>query len=147
VSVRGLELRAPVEGRAREVLTEEALEFVAGLHAASTRAAAALSRARRAAGAHRGGELPDFLPDDPESARATGGSRRPGDLQDRRCEITGPVERKMMINALNSGARCFMADFEDANSPTWANCVDGQSNLATRSSGRSSSRRRTRRTA
>jgi malate synthase len=53
----------------------------------------------------------------------------PRDLQDRRCEITGPVERKMMINALNSGARVFMADFEDANSPTWENVVRGQTNV------------------
>ena len=53
----------------------------------------------------------------------------PRDLQDRRCEITGPVERKMMINALNSGARVFMADFEDANSPTWENVVEGQANV------------------
>jgi malate synthase len=53
----------------------------------------------------------------------------PRDLEDRRCEITGPVERKMMINALNSGARVFMADFEDANSPTWENVVQGQANV------------------
>jgi malate synthase len=53
----------------------------------------------------------------------------PADLRDRRCEITGPVDRKMMINALNSGARVFMADFEDACSPTWANVVEGQANL------------------
>src|SRR5439155_10149287 len=53
----------------------------------------------------------------------------PSDLDDRRVEITGPVERKMMINALNSGARVFMADFEDALSPTWSNVVDGQANL------------------
>jgi malate synthase len=53
----------------------------------------------------------------------------PADLQDRRVEITGPVDRKMVINALNSGARVFMADFEDANSPTWQNCVEGQANL------------------
>src|ERR671927_227961 len=53
----------------------------------------------------------------------------PPDLQDRRVEITGPVERKMMINALNSGARVFMADFEDANSPTWGNVVAGQRNV------------------
>jgi malate synthase len=53
----------------------------------------------------------------------------PPDLQDRRCEITGPVDRKMMINALNSGARVFMADFEDANSPTWDNVVQGQANV------------------
>jgi malate synthase len=76
------------------------------------------------------GDLPDFLP---ETAEVRDGDWRvspaPDDLQDRRVEITGPVERKMMINALNSGARCFMADFEDANSPTWANCVEGQLNL------------------
>ena len=77
------------------------------------------------------GELPDFLPetapvrDDPDWRVA----EAPADLQDRRVEITGPVERKMMINALNSGANVFMADFEDANSPTWENCVQGQANL------------------
>ena len=54
----------------------------------------------------------------------------PSDLQDRRCEITGPVDRKMMINAFNSGARVFMADFEDANSPTWTNVVEGQRNVS-----------------
>ena len=53
----------------------------------------------------------------------------PADLLDRRVEITGPVERKMMINALNSGARVFMADFEDANSPTWTNVIEGQRNV------------------
>src|SRR5437667_4536681 len=53
----------------------------------------------------------------------------PKDLDDRRVEITGPAERKMMINALNSGASVFMADFEDASSPTWQNCVEGQANL------------------
>src|SRR5205814_4701894 len=53
----------------------------------------------------------------------------PADLQDRRVEITGPVERKMIINALNSGANVFMADFEDSNSPTWRNVIDGQLNL------------------
>ncbi len=53
----------------------------------------------------------------------------PADLADRRCEITGPVDRKMMINALNSGARVFMADFEDSCSPTWRNLVEGQINL------------------
>src|SRR5581483_11939450 len=53
----------------------------------------------------------------------------PADLQDRRVEITGPVDRKMIVNALNSGAKVFMADFEDANSPTWANVIEGQRNL------------------
>src|SRR4029077_135230 len=76
------------------------------------------------------GALPGFLPETRAIRegewRCTGA---PADLRDRRCEITGPVERKMVINALNSGARCFMADFEDSNSPTWANMTDGQRNL------------------
>ena len=76
------------------------------------------------------GELPDFLPD---TASVREGDWRiapfPGEIADRRVEITGPVDRKMVINALNSGARVFMADFEDANSPTWENCVQGQRNL------------------
>ncbi|MFC4636831.1 malate synthase A [Deinococcus hohokamensis] len=76
------------------------------------------------------GELPDFLP---ETAEIRAGSWTvsplPADLQDRRVEITGPVDRKMVINALNSGARMFMADFEDASSPTWGNCLSGQVNL------------------
>ena len=54
----------------------------------------------------------------------------PEELLDRRVEITGPTERKMVINALNSGANVFMADFEDANSPTWSNCIEGQINLS-----------------
>src|SRR5213594_1873403 len=76
------------------------------------------------------GRLPDFLPETKEIRDRdwTVAPIRP-DLTDRRVEITGPVERKMMINALNSGANVFMADFEDANSPTWENCVLGQANL------------------
>ncbi|HTN40763.1 MAG TPA: malate synthase A, partial [Asticcacaulis sp.] len=72
----------------------------------------------------------------PETAHIRAGDWRvapiPADLQDRRVEITGPVDRKMIINALNSGAKVFMADFEDANSPTFANCIDGQVNLKDR---------------
>jgi malate synthase len=79
----------------------------------------------------REGELPDFL-DETRSIRA--GAWRvppaPPDLADRRVEITGPTDRKMVINALNSGARVFMTDFEDANSPTWENMIDGQRNLS-----------------
>ena len=107
------------------------------------RAGASCSRARRAPAAARAGELPDFLPRRRPSAQATGASRRPGrDLRDRRVEITGPVDRKMMINALNSGAQVFMADFEDAHSPTWENVVEGQRNLTRRAStARSRSRR------
>src|SRR5581483_2189020 len=76
------------------------------------------------------GENPRFLP---ETKAVRDGDWRvapaPPGLQDRRCEITGPVERKMMINALNSGALVFMADFEDANSPTWENVVQGHANV------------------
>src|SRR2546422_6163378 len=74
--------------------------------------------------------LPDFLPATaPVRAGRWQVAAAPADLQDRRVEITGPVERKMMINALNSGAKVFMADFEDALSPTWVNAVEGQANL------------------
>src|SRR5499427_5085278 len=76
------------------------------------------------------GALPGFLPETADIREAEWTvAKIPNDLMDRRVEITGPVDRKMMINALNSGASVFMADFEDANSPTWSNCVDGQGNL------------------
>src|SRR5262245_29264252 len=76
------------------------------------------------------GERPDFLADTADVRRREWTvAPIPSDLQDRRVEITGPVDRKMIINALNSGASVFMADFEDANSPTWDNVVGGQSNL------------------
>jgi malate synthase len=76
------------------------------------------------------GDSPRFLPETREIREGDWQvASAPADLQDRRCEITGPVDRKMMINALNSGARCFMADFEDANSPTWPNVVQGHLNV------------------
>ena len=127
--MQGVEILADRDDR---VLTDEALAFVAGLHRdfdpERTRLLAVRGErmARLAAG-----ELPDFLPET-ASVRDDGTWRvaeAPADLQDRRVEITGPVDRKMVINALNSGARVFMADFEDANSPTWPNCVEGQGNL------------------
>jgi malate synthase len=76
------------------------------------------------------GELPDFLAETADVRAATWRiAPFPEEIADRRVEITGPVDRKMVINALNSGARVFMADFEDANSPTWENCIEGQRNL------------------
>jgi malate synthase len=131
VAIEGVELRAPVEGRGEEILTQEALEFVAELHRRfdPTRKNLLRRRAERQARLDAG-ELPDFLPETREVRESEWKvAPVPADLQDRRVEITGPVERKMMINALNSGARCFMADFEDASSPTWGNCVAGQVNL------------------
>src|SRR5216110_534413 len=76
------------------------------------------------------GRLPDFLPETKQirDSEWTVAPIRP-DLTDRRVEITGPVERKMLINALNSGASVFMADFEDSNAPTWTNNIEGQANL------------------
>jgi malate synthase len=131
LAVDGVELRAPLEGRAEEVLSEDALAFVAGLHRRfdPKRRQLLLARAERQERI-AAGELPGFLAETRELREGDWGvPAAPPDLQDRRVEITGPVERKMMINALNSGARCFMADFEDANSPTWENCVQGQANL------------------
>lgn len=76
------------------------------------------------------GRLPDFLPETKDIREGDWvAAPIPNDLQDRRVEITGPVDRKMIINALNSGAKMFMADFEDSNSPTWSNCIEGQINL------------------
>ena len=126
-----IEIRGPKEGRANDILTPEALEFVADLHRRfnPTRKTLLARRAERQARLDAGEAL-GFLP---ETRDVREGAWKvapvPKDLQDRRVEITGPVERKMMINALNSGAKVFMADFEDALSPTWQNVVDGQVNL------------------
>ena len=89
-----------------------------------------LARRRAVQQRYNQGERPDFLAETADVRRGTWkvGSI-PADLQDRRVEITGPVDRKMIINALNSGASMFMADFEDATSPTWSNIVSGQANL------------------
>jgi malate synthase len=114
------------------VLTPEALDLVVALHREfrDRREELLLARAERQQQLEDG-ELPEFL----ESTRSIReGDWRvapaPPDLQDRRVEITGPAgDRKMVINAFNSGARIYMADFEDANSPTWANVVGGQQNL------------------
>ncbi len=126
-----VELRGPVEGRAGEVLTPDALAFVAALQRrfGAERERLLVARAERQAELDAGA-LPEFLPETREVREGEWHvAPAPADLQDRRVEITGPVDRKMIINALNSGARVFMADFEDANSPTWQNVVDGQVNL------------------
>ena len=135
--------------RIDEVLTPDALAFVAELQRAlRATPARAARRPRGAAERIAAGELPDFLPETREVREGDWAiAPVPAGLRDRRVEITGPVDRKMMINALNSGARVFMADFEDANSPTWANMRRGAGEPhATRSSARSSSRRPRRRT-
>jgi malate synthase len=114
-----------------EILTPQALEFLGALASQFEPERQRLLAARVArAEALRGGRLYDFLP---ETASVRASEWRvapiPADLQDRRVEITGPVDRKMVINALNSGANVFMSDFEDSTSPTWRNVIDGQLNL------------------
>src|SRR5579864_3285167 len=120
-----------IAAAAARVLTSEALAFVEDLVVRFRPRIDERLAARRAQHARwAAGERPHFLP---ETASVRAGDWRtgpvPAELQDRRVEITGPVDRKMVINALNSGASVFMADFEDATSPTWANLVLGHANL------------------
>ncbi|GAA0917726.1 malate synthase A [Rothia nasimurium] len=114
-----------------DVLTPGALAFVAGLHRRfDTRRLALLAERSARQQRYDAGELPDFRPDTAALRQSDWAvAPIPAALQDRRVEITGPVERKMIINALNSGAKVFMADFEDSSAPTWHNQIDGQRNL------------------
>jgi malate synthase len=125
-------VRGPMRARYGDILSTEALEFLTGLHRAFEPVRQQLLAARaEKQKRYDAGELPDFLTET-AAIRDDQGWRVapiPADLQDRRVEITGPVDRKMIINALNSGATHYMADFEDANSPTWANNIEGQINL------------------
>ncbi len=124
-------LKGPNEGRSSEVLTPAALAFVARLQRQfGNRRVELLGQREERQARLDAGEAPQFLADT-ETIRGSEWrvAKAPRDLEDRRVEITGPTDRKMLINALNSGARVFMADFEDANSPTWANLVEGQVNL------------------
>jgi malate synthase len=126
-----IQLKGAVEGRARDVLTPEALAFVARLQREFAGRREELLRLRDERQRRLdAGETPQFLVTT-SSVRDSDWkvAKTPPDLQDRRVEITGPTDRKMLINALNSGARVFMADFEDANAPTWSNLVEGQANL------------------
>jgi len=128
---RSAEISAPATERSDEILTPDALEFVAALHGEfEIRRRKLLARRIARRRELDKGALPDFLAET-QSIRSADWKIEPvpPDLRDRRVEITGPTDRKMVINALNSGARMFMADFEDANSPTWLNLVDGQANL------------------
>ena len=114
-----------------QILTHDALALVAKVHREfNTRRVALLKRRAQRQAELDAGKLPDFLAET-EEIRASNWTVAPipADLQDRRVEITGPTDRKMIINALNSGAKMFMADCEDANAPTWSNMVEGQVNL------------------
>jgi malate synthase len=127
----GIQINGPMHDGFADVLSNEAQEFVVMLHRKfNARRQELLQRRESVQQDILNGKRPDFLP---ETQSVRDGDWQvaplPDDLQDRRCEITGPTEAKMMINALNSGARVFMADLEDANSPNWFNQIQGQINL------------------
>ncbi len=127
----GLQIHAPVSDEFATILTPEALALVVRLHRKFQSRRQELLAAREARAQRLdAGERPDFLA---ETRQVREGEWRiaplPADLQRRRVEITGPVERKMVINALNSGADSYMSDFEDANTPNWTNQIEGQINL------------------
>ena len=130
----GVEIRGAVEPGYARVLTHDALAFVADIarRHEGTRRALLVRRDERQKAWDAGG-LPNFLPETKEIRDGDWTVRGiPDDLKKRWVEITGPTDRKMLINALNSGADVFMADFEDALSPTWSNVVEGQINLIDR---------------
>jgi malate synthase len=126
-----VEVLAPTSGEFSQILTVEALDFVAklqGKFGARRNELLALRAARQKE--FDAGKLPDFLSETQEIREKDWKvAPQPKDMLDRRVEITGPTDRKMVINALNCGASTFMADFEDANCPTWHNMIDGQLNL------------------
>src|SRR5919197_1603458 len=130
-TVGGLTVRGAMRPGYEEVLTSDALGLVEELvRRFGPRVEELLQRRQQVQARFDRGEKPDFDPGTRqirESAWTV--APLPQDLLDRRVEITGPVDRKMIINALNSGASVFMADFEDANSTPWDNCVQGQFNL------------------
>ena len=131
IETRGIEVVGALRAQYDGILTPEALKFIGELERnfGARRVELLQSRQKRQEEINHG-KLPDFLP---ETKHIRNGdwtiAPLPQDLQDRRVEITGPTDRKMVINALNSGAKLFMADFEDATSPTWENVVEGQINL------------------
>src|SRR2546421_675879 len=130
-SLDGIEITEPITPEFAEILTPDAMHFVATLiRAFADRREELLQRRAQRQEELNAGKLPDFLPET-EHIRNSDWTFAPvpPDLQDRRVEITGPVERKMIINALNSGAKVFMADFEDSFSPMWEGTIQGQINV------------------
>jgi malate synthase len=130
-TLEGIEIAGPLSDDFTQILTPEALQLVAKLHRTfNGLRKELLERRNRRQAELDSGQTPDFLP---ETAQIRADDWRvapiPTDIADRRVEITGPTDRKMVINALNSGAKVFMADFEDANAPTWHNMIDGHINL------------------
>ncbi len=131
ISLSGVEFHAPITDSYAEILTPEAVAFAVDLHRTFNQRRKDLLTARHERQKRiDAGEKPDFLAAT-KSVRDADWTVAPlpGDILDRRVEITGPVDRKMIINALNSGSKVFMADFEDSNTPTWSNLIEGHINL------------------
>ena len=131
IDLPGVEFLAPITDRSTEILTPEAAAFIVDLQRTFNQRRKALLDARHQRQKRLdAGQKPDFLAETKAIRDAAWTvAPLPADILDRRVEITGPVDRKMIINALNSGAKVFMADFEDSNTPTWNNLLDGQINL------------------
>ncbi len=131
LQIPNVEFLAPIPESYAEILTPEAVEFIVDLQRTFNARRKALLDARHVRQKKLdAGEKPDFLAETKAIRDAEWSvAPIPSDILDRRVEITGPVERKMIINALNSGAKVFMADFEDSNTPTWNNLIEGQINL------------------
>ena len=127
----GVEFRVNLSDRDTEILTPDAISFIVDLQRTFNSRRKSLLAARQDRQKRLdGGEKPDFLAETKKIRESEWTvAPLPKDILDRRVEITGPVDRKMIINALNSGAKVFMADFEDSNTPTWNNLIDGQLNL------------------
>ncbi|MDM7991584.1 malate synthase A [Arthrobacter sp. zg-Y877] len=132
ITLNGISLTAPVVRRQEEILTPQALDFVKALHRATTTRRQELLQQRQARRQQiSNGADPTFLPETRgirEDSSWRVAPTAPG-LEDRRVEITGPVDRKMTINALNSGAKVWLADMEDSSTPSWSNVINGQLNL------------------
>src|SRR5580704_16148282 len=127
----GVQIVGARDKQTDKIMTQEAIQFFVDLerHFGPRRRECLAARGERQKKLDAG-ERPDFLPQTAEIRKDNWTvAPLPADLLDRRVEITGPVDRKMIINALNSGANVFMADFEDSNTPTWSNLIEGQSNL------------------
>ena len=134
---KAIRFTAPLRAGYERVLTPDAIDFVAALHRAfEPERRRLLKRRAERQKLFDAGALPDFLAETSAIRAGTWSvAPIPADIQDRRVEITGPTDRKMVINALNSGARVFMTDFEDSNSPTFDNMIQGQINLMDRWAG------------
>ncbi|NQV76980.1 MAG: malate synthase A, partial [Lutibacter sp.] len=131
IKIQKLSFAQGVKNNYKDILTNEALDFLVRLHEKFNGNRLELLERRIIQQKYFDkGNFPEF-PRETSSIREEDwvADPLPKDLLDRRVEITGPVERKMIINALNSGAKVFMADFEDSNSPSWKNCMEGQQNL------------------